>query len=357
MKQTNTPDGGTITVPFFSIRNISSPEDSGNARTVYTGQLPIQAIQGLPTDENVRGYLVEAEGKKRRTKTQVHRAIRDTLDQRPDMFSVLNSGIVIVARVVEIDEKAKVLTLKQASIINGSQTQGEIGDFLKSNKDAQIHVKFELICTTDDALIAEISIARNFQNDVATVSIAGRRGQLDELNERFRAHRPELRLSKSETERPADDNEYIQTEKLLQVLAALMPAELWWKGGEINKVYTYSAKATCLKDFQAIFQAAKNPADPKHAHMARVYQYYLDMCGEAYDLYERWKSHEKFEGTGLRSIIREDGKIKEVPDGIIFPILASLSEFVVDKSGSWKLAQPPVLEDRELINVAKVAYM
>ncbi len=64
---------------FFSIRNISCPEDLENDRKIFSGQAPIISILDLPTDENVRDYLLEAEGKKRRVPTQVNRAILETL--------------------------------------------------------------------------------------------------------------------------------------------------------------------------------------------------------------------------------------------------------------------------------------
>src|SRR5690606_27834676 len=100
-----------------------------------------------------------------------------------------------------------------------------------------------------------ISIARNFQNDVMTISIAGRRGQLAELQKAYRRRHPRAELRMSETDIGED---YVFTEKLLQVITALIPAELWPKKTEKdnpNKVYTYSMKTKCLKDFQKIYEA------------------------------------------------------------------------------------------------------
>ena len=51
-----------LRIPYDSIKNISGPEDKENSRTVYAGQMPILAVINLPTNENARGYLVEAEG-------------------------------------------------------------------------------------------------------------------------------------------------------------------------------------------------------------------------------------------------------------------------------------------------------
>jgi len=50
--------------------------------------------------------------------------------------------------------------------------------------------------------------------------------------------------------------------------------------------------------------------------------------------------------------------IVEVPDGVIFPILAAHSAFVVKpKKGKWMMRKPEALSDAELIEVAKQAYM
>lgn len=347
-----------LAIPYYAVRNISSPEDTDNGRVVYAGQMPIKAVLHLPTNENVRGYLVEAEGKQRRTPTQVHRAIKETLKERPDCFSVLNGGIVIVARKSEQDEKAKVLRLMDPSIVNGSQTQGVIKDFIGQHGDVpDVHVKFELIVTNDDDIIADISISRNFQNDVQSLSIAGRKGQLDELDACFRRGLPEYKLQKSETQRPAEDNDYIQTEKLLQVIAAVLPPELWWKQTEFNKTYTYQAKAACLKDFQEAYKGAKDPDNVRHAQLRDVYQFYLDIAPEAWHLYRKWKAHQGFAGTALRSIERDGREVIEVPDGIVFPILASLSHFAVKQKARWRIKMPSELDDGELIQAAKRAYM
>ena len=351
-----------IELPFHSLRNISSPEDILEGRSVYTGTMPVQSIVDLPTNENVRNYLVEAEGKKKRVLSQVHLAIRNTLTEYPDRFCVLNGGVVLVAQASEVEDKSKTLRLLAPSIINGSQTQGVIRDLLNDPKRQDIgldcHVKFELIVTDDSDLVAEISIARNFQNDVKIISIVGRRGYLDELEDKLQETHSHFKLQKSETELPSESNSYLNTEKLLQVIAALLPAELWWKSGEPNKVYTYSRKAACLKDFQTIYEAAHDSTASNHDQLARVYGFYLDIAGQAWDLYTEWRSHQVFAGSGLRALVRdESGAIVEVPDGIVFPILASLSEFVIERNGAWEVDIPKQLNDRELMQTAKNAYM
>lgn len=349
-----------LELKYYSVRNITSPEDKQNGRSVYAGQMPIESIVSLPTNENVREYLADAMGKKRRVLTQVHRAIKDTLRNHPEMFSVLNGGVVIVARDHELDEKNMVLKMLKPSIINGSQTQGVIKDFLAEITEvpSEIHIKFELIISTEADLIAEISIARNFQNDVQSVSILGRRGVFDELELSLQKSLPKKKLQKSETQRSTEDSDYLPTEKMIQVIAALVPEKLCWKSELNNKVYTYNRKATCLNDFQEIWKGARDPEHHKHEQLKEVYEFYLSIASAAYQLYEKWKTHQGFKGTRLHVIEKgKNGNIVEVPDGIVFPIIAAFSVFAVKENNQWILKLPTQSMDNELIQSAKSAYM
>lgn len=352
-------EGEIVELPFYSIRNASSPEDLDNDRRVLFGHVKAFDILVLDTNENVRDYLLEAEGRRRRKPSNVHRAIKETLQSDPQNFSVLNGGVTLVARDYEIDEKKKTLRLLQPSIINGAQTQGVLKDFYESidgEEAPSIHITFELIVTSDDSLIAEISIARNFQNDVMPISIAGRLGQLEELEERVQKVYPQYKLRQSETQLSDD---YIVTERLIQVMTALTPESLWLKAeesGNPSKTYTYSAKAKCLKDFQDVFNKARDEK-PENYRYRELYEFYLDIAPQAYELHEHWKKHSGFKGSGLRSIHRDEaGNIKEVPDGIIFPIFASLSAFAKKTPEGWKIDPPKAFSDQELINTAVTVY-
>lgn len=353
--------GGAFRLPYITCRNITAPEDQTDGRRVYTGHLKASAVLGLEDNENVREYLVDAPGKKKNSPTLVHQAIRKTLEDHPDQFSVLNGGIVLVARGAEVDDKGRIIELINPSIINGSQTQGELRRYFKNygdNPPVDPSLKFELIVTNDDDLIAEISIARNFQNDVRAISIAGRRGQLDELESAIQEEYPTVKLRKSETD-IVGDGDFLDTEKLVQTIFALLPEQMMRKidptGDPTNKVFTYSQKTRCLKLFQRLVD---NPDE--------VYECCLDIAPIAWRLYGQWKSHQGFKGTRIRSIEREDGKIADVPDGVIFPILAAHAPFLTaerDGDGSdddgirWRMHKPGTFTDAEMIDAAKQAYM
>jgi hypothetical protein len=289
------------------------------------------------------------------------------LQNKPADFCILNGGVVIVCATADVDEKTKQVLLGQPSIINGSQTRGELARYFEYCAAAglaahEVFVKFEIIVSDDRDLKAEISIARNFQNDVAKLSIAGRRGQLIDLEARLQESRPELKLRQKETDRSDD---YTDTEKVLQVCTALTPTELWPKPKEKDdpiKVYTYSMKSKCLREFQEIHRRANSPTPEEvvsgEATAAReLYKYYIDIAPQALELYERWKKHSGFEGTRLRSLERENGTIIDVPDGIVFPIIASLSAFVRKVDGEWTYAPPAKFNDTDIIKAAKGQYM
>jgi AIPR protein len=345
----------TYVFNYLSCRNISAPEDETQNRKIYSGHAPSSAVLGLDDNENVREYLVDAKGKQRQRPTLVHQAIRKTLTDRPDEFSVLNGGMVIVAKKATVDDAKKVIFLEEPSIINGSQTQGELKRYFEANggqPDYVPSIRFEIIVTTDADLVAEISIARNFQNDVRAISIAGRRGQLDDLENAMQAEFPGSKLRKSESDLTGD-GEYLDTEKLIQVILALMPhAELQGIDVKIdatNKVFCYSQKTRCLKMYQRMVEGESTQA----------YNCALELAPVAWRLYNLWKSHQGFRGTGLRSIEREGSHIIDVPDGIVFPILAAHAAFVqkAARGNKWKLVKPTSFSDAELIDAAKQTYM
>lgn len=347
------PQRDVLSLSFDSIRNISCSHDLENDRKVLVGRMRASQVLGISTDENVRSYLVDAEGKKKKRKGEVHRKIEDTIENYPENFCVLNGGLVIVAREYEVDDKTKTLKLTSASVINGAQTQGVIRDCSLSS-EPDIFVTFELIVTRDESLISEISIARNFQNDVQNISIAGSRGVLEGLEAALKKSNPAIKLRKSETDR---SDEFTDTEKLIQVLMALTPPTIL-ENSELSvrdKAYTYSQKATCLKDFSKVFEAQK--AESASGSNRRLYAFFLELAPQAWELYEKWKSHQGFRGSGLRSLERDGMKIVEVPDGIIFPVLASLSVFAKQTQKGWRILQPKELTDDELVEAAKVAYM
>lgn len=342
--------------PFTVCCEVSSPEDKAVNRRVLTGYAPASSFLELDDNENVREYILEAQGKQRIKPTLVHQKIRNTLLNETDKFSILNSGITLVSRSARYGREVDVLHLEQASIINGSQTRGELRRYVEAARHSGEplvvpSVFFQLIVTDDEDLVAEISIARNFQNDVKPISIVGRLGHLDQLQASLMMVNPLWKLRMSETDLASGG--YVDTEKLIQIVFALMPEELAADYVD-NKANAYSQKTRCLKMFQTIFENRKTD---EHRE---AYKYFIDIAPTAWGLYIEWKSHDAFKSSGIHSIERDGTTIVEIPDGIVFPIIASLSVFVRkgtrDGTSVYKLTIPSRLEARDLVAAAKQVY-
>ncbi len=114
----------------FRLRPLSSPGGTIDARFARMQrdrsavQIPLRSGLGLRAQ--------------RRGETQVNREIRQTLESKPQIFSILNGGVVIVAHRHDVYEQKKILRLTNPSIINGWRTLGALIDFIKrSGQDGE----------------------------------------------------------------------------------------------------------------------------------------------------------------------------------------------------------------------------
>ncbi|WP_315757354.1 MULTISPECIES: AIPR family protein [unclassified Bradyrhizobium] len=338
----NTP----VYLNYNTLRSVNSPEDTQAGRKRYCGVAPANSFFALNTDENVRAFLGRDEIGGRRKSTKVNMAIRETLSSHREDFTLLNSGIVIVARDAKVDDNSKPprVALFAPSIINGAQTQGVLLDYFSEHaEDADYpSVNFELIVTDDEELIGDISIARNYQNEVSDLSIFGRLGRFDELQAAMSKHDRTIKLRTSETDYGP---EFLDTEKLIQVLTAVAPTNIRLPSAEkrttktaetIYRVYAYRHRSRCLTDFAAVMD------EPKR--WPEAHRFFLDISGPAWDLYCRFKGEQAFsrlqcvKGTEVngKKRVSSDG----VPDGIIFPMLSAMSRFISEHKGRWRLAIP-----------------
>ena len=115
-----------VRLSYESIRNLTSPDEKKNGTRTFFANLPASEILKLNTDGNLRDYIPAHPGKKRNS---THKAIADTILNRPDRFITMNSGFTISALDVEVDDNKKIAILKGGTIINGAQSQGELRRF------------------------------------------------------------------------------------------------------------------------------------------------------------------------------------------------------------------------------------
>jgi len=361
-KRERTPE--TVQISYQSIRNLTAPEEKASGVQTYFANIPVHEVVKLATGHNLRDYIAAHNSRKR---NQVHRAIRRTMDEEPVRFINRNSGITICCSGVDIDEKSRRATLHEASLINGAQTQGEIQayledreivDALTSEEDRDdalpdFHVRAEINVDPDEASVIETAIARNTATSVKSISQAGARGILEELEENFSKV-----VGKKITTSETDDNpDWVDTKQLLQLCRLLMPPEIAPSKSEAEILKPYKNKEKCLQEFAEWHSNRSTDDEAKSRYDFTIgIAPYAWMIFDALNKSSDWYGHRLHETTksGGRAVRRDlNGSVVWVAPGILFPIMKALSAFVNEgKDGKWRLNFPSLYRQEELVSRA-----
>lgn len=352
---TTDASGATVRLSYLKIRDVTTKDEEANGASTYVAVLPAAEILKIGTDGNLRSYIPAHEGKKRNL---VHKAIAKTIRENAERFSQMNSGFLIGASKITIDDQKKIATLRHASVNNGAQSQGEIRRYFDACEKLgeapnEFAIRCELSIEPDAATRTSIAVARNTATKIEGISIAGKHGYFEDLATSFAKAHPHLELARSETD---VEDKFVDTRLLLQILWAMMPDELLpdHRRSMEARMRAYKNAAYCLQDFMDIYDARKTD----QGDSAR-YRYFIDMAGSGWHEYERWRRHDLWNDKRLLERLRQavrgdDGIIKEISDGIVFPILSALSRFVKQSSaGRWRVVYPKVFHDEDMLIAAR----
>jgi len=346
----------SVQISYQLLRNTTSPDEVSTGVKSFVVNLPAFEILKLGTRENLRAYLAEHNPKKR---NRVHAAIRETIETEPARFITRNSGFVIAATEIEVDDNKKSLRLTEASIINGAQSQGEIKNWVRDTFGDEVpegyteppfFVRAEIIVDADFGEVVETAIARNTATAVKSLSQAGARGHLDDLEASIKKVRPNLEIKKKETDEGGYD-----TRKILQYTRLLMPVSVSKNESSAEKLRAYKNPEQCLTDFSEWYVKKSHDSDAR-----MKYEFSVGMAPYAIAEYEYWDSHDGWNGhhiwdetkKGGRACRRDkkNGRIVWVSPGLIFPILGAMSEFVAELSpNNWAITKPKIFKPTEMI--------
>jgi len=346
----------SVHLSYQLLRTTTSPDETLTGVKSFVANLSAFEILKLGTKENLRSYIAEYNPKKR---NRVHDAIRNTIQTEPQRFITRNSGFVIGATEIEVDDNRKLIKLVEPSILNGAQSQGEISRWIAetygedgpdAGEESPFFVRAEIIVDPDPTEVVETAIARNTATPVKSISQAGARGHLDELEESIRKRRPDIKIRKSET-----DEDVYDTRKVLQYTRLLMPLAVSKNDTAAEKLRAYKNPEQCLTDFSDWFERKDVDA------VARAkYDFTVQIAPYAIEEYEFWERHEGWNGhhvweetkKGGRACRRDKktGKVIWVSPGLVFPILGAISEFVIEQTpGRWNIAKPSLFKPGEMI--------
>lgn len=347
-----------VVLSYQLLRNTTSPDEIETGVKSFVVNFPAFEILKLDTKENLRSYIAEYNPRKR---NRVHDAIRTTIQSEPRRFITRNSGFVISANSIDVDDANKTISLKNASILNGAQSQGEIRNWYEetfgsipieeeSLEDTPFYVRAEIIVDSDQDEVVETAIARNTATPVKSISQAGARGHLTDLETSIQAVFPEMKIRKSET-----DENVFDTRKILQYARLLMPFSLSFNDSSAEKLRAYKNPEQCLTDFSEWYENRKSDKSAKEK-----YNFTVQIAPLAIKEYLFWEGHEAWNGNhvweetkkGGRACHRDKttGKIDWVSPGLVFPIVGAMSEFVEkNDSGIWYINKPALFKPAEMI--------
>jgi AIPR protein len=358
----NTVNNTDATLRFASLADITTEQDTLSGIEHFVGQAPIKEVLHLPTDGNVRGYLAESNPKRM---THVHREIYRTLETQSEVFAVLNGGLTITAEQAAVDTEEGIAVLKNPSVINGAQTLGVLQKYLKDCEEQDIRpndtcIKFEVIVTDDADLAALTAIARNTQNAVKRLSTVGRMGRFDEIDTQIKINVEGKRLQLNESDTGTDT---ISTEKLLQILTCLIPSDLWvYSNNPQDRSRAYTKKSTCLEDFNTLYKIKYEDMAPSKPDKLQtyidLYDFMVGFASQAWEIYQKWNTHEGWSKLGLRNgVTVANGQVTSVNDGILFPIISALSNFIKKTPQGWSMQYPEAFDEQDLINSVRYLFV
>jgi len=353
-----------VQLSYQLIRNTTSPDEKSCSVQSFIANVPALEILKLDTKANLRSYLAEYNPRKR---NRVHEAIRKTIETEPQRFIVRNSGFVITASDVAVDDDKKFVTLTDPSIINGAQSQGEIRRYVHELAEAAetsgveeavenpFFVRATIIVDPDPEEIVETAIARNIVTPVKSLSEAGARNQLEELERSIQVYMPDAKIRKDESQ---TGDEFLDTRKILQLARLLMPTSVSGSTLAAEKLRAYKNPEQCLTDF--CDWCSDTGTDDKKGEK---YEFTVQIAPHALREYAFWESHPGWNGhriwgetkKGGRAIRRDKktGKITWVSPGLLFPLMGAMSEFATkDPKGRWVIRKPLRFKEEEMIQKA-----
>ncbi len=351
----------TETLTAVVVKNTTSPEEKKNGSMHYTIVCSLKEILNLNVFENLRIAYTSEESIKRITPK--HKEIYQSFEDAPDRFIQRHSGFTVICNDIKVSSPQEyginTVTLDNASLINGAQTQDLLKNLLEDYEGVEayenVNIRVEVLVEKAQDERIEIAIARNTSTNVSNLSIMGKKRYFDPLeigvtNILGNDHR----LQKSET----DDG--IPTQTLLQTLRTMTPKEIRdeYKSLKDSPVKSYSGKAMVLNEYKDMVDAETDGRVKNSRFESSVLNYYRSFAGYAWIEYGKWSSDKDWIPLWKKSEnYKKIGKYNQKDDSfdltwaILCPLLYGLQHFLYEeKSGSWKIKYSDSFDKKAYMN-------
>ena len=346
------------------IKNTTSPEEKRKGSQNWIIICNVKEILKFDLSKNLRisyGDAIGADGKRIKNRNAIHKAIYSSFEDSPERFIQRNSGFTVVCDELKQNNKEEyginTISLLNASLINGAQTQGEIrryfeeyGDAFEENLNNNTNIRIEVIVEKDQHEVHEICVARNSSTNVSDLSKLGNMGYFKDMNQKMIDELGEdKKLQQSET------SDGVPTQTLLQILRAMTPKFLKEDNWSKDMVVAYSGKGRCLTDYGKMYEAEEQSKKDNSSYSEPILDFYREFCPQAWRLYEKWvsdpdwipywKKSDNHKKIGKYN--EKDGSF-ELTWAIVCPLLFGLQEFI--EEGTFNYAEPQGFDKKKYMD-------
>ncbi len=161
-RKTKNPTSAT----FVFSNKVTLTETNGINQSYY-GVLPFKEFKKIIIDsnDNIKSVFDDNVRDFQGTNNPVNKSIAETLaSETPNLFSVLNNGVTIVASTIK--PSGNNITIFDYQIVNGCQTSNVLFEYRNDSEIDDMEVPVRLIVTEDEDIKSQITVSTNNQTAI-----------------------------------------------------------------------------------------------------------------------------------------------------------------------------------------------
>ena len=154
------------TAKFVFLNKVTLKDVEGINQSYY-GVLPFREFKPIILDSNgnIKSVFDDNVRDFQGTNNPVNKSIAETLDSgSPDLFSVLNNGVTIVANSIRTSENN--VTISDYQIVNGCQTSNVLYEHRNNPGIDEIEIPLRLVVTDNEEVKSRITVSTNNQTAI-----------------------------------------------------------------------------------------------------------------------------------------------------------------------------------------------
>lgn len=317
----------TIKVSDNHFRKLEDPLGNESSKKYIFYAKACDVPEGIPMSTNPRDQKLTS---------SVATAITDSLLSNDGLFHLKNRGIILSAKRVRYDNRLQEVTLDfDDESCHGNVDGGHTYMILLQNKDKILdqYVQFEVM-TGVEAMIADLAEARNTSVTVDTKTMAELREKFDPIKESLEVmpFLERIAFKQNQITRDVDTKKPLKMIDARDIVSIICMFNIEKYGSVEHPTKAYSGKQAMLGEYLE---------DPEH------YRKFVNIIPDVFDLYEAietefataYNENGRMYGRKLYSGYKEGspvGKSKfgqrdifyKIPDGLLYPVLASFRSLV-----------------------------